>query len=446
MAPVVESPPEVDRLPLGFRVAAAGATVVLAIGLVVLALRPLERPADTIPALVAAATLCAGLLARRWAPALAWLALIVASVVAASIPIAVSSGADPSAIGLGTWLVVAGRSSAAAVITVAITALYAARPDRRATGRVAALATFLVVWLAAACVLIAVLVLAGARYDPAFTWVDVATWPTTVFIQFVLLLTAFGVTADLRAAADRAERRLATSAPATLAGPPKTTDRLRATIRELLPGQAASEAAAVERERVRLASELHATVVPALRQAIADVEAGGSVEALAARLRTVDAELERLMADRWPAVLEAFGLVEALEDLAELTEADAGVGVAIGIDGAVGRPPPAIERAAWRIAQLAIDNAVRHAAASQITIGLAVAPAGVRLSIADDGRGFNRADPGPRSGRGLTDLRRRAAAVGGSVTIESSGDGGTVVRFDWPSPGSPTASPVTSTR
>src|SRR6267154_423149 len=78
-------------------------------------------------------------------------------------------------------------------------------------------------------------------------------------------------------------------------------------------------------------------------------------------LRTVDMELERLMADRWPVVLEAFGLVEALEDLAERTEADGTVEVGLEVQGAAGRPRPEIERAAWRVAQLAIDNAVRHA-------------------------------------------------------------------------------------
>ena len=67
------------------------------------------------------------------------------------------------------------------------------------------------------------------------------------------------------------------------------------------------------------------------------------------------------MADRWPVVLETFGLVEALEDLAERTEAEAGVQVALEVGAAAGRPRPDIERTAWRIAQVALDNAVRHA-------------------------------------------------------------------------------------
>jgi two-component system, NarL family, sensor histidine kinase UhpB len=160
------------------------------------------------------------------------------------------------------------------------------------------------------------------------------------------------------------------------------------------------------------------------------------VEALAGRLRTVDLELERLMADRWPVVLEAFGLVEALEDLAERTEADGAVQVGLEVEGAAGRPRPEIERTAWRVAQVAVDNAVRHASATQITIVIAVAPDRVRLSVADDGRGMDPADPIRTSARGLNDIARRAGAVGGRVVIEpaSPARSGTVVRFDWPAP------------
>ena len=432
------TPAAIEPLPLGFRLAFVSAAVVVALAAIVLYLNPPTRVEGFLTALIAGGALCAGLLARRWAPSLAWLALIVAALVAASVPIAVSRAADPVATGLGTWLVIAARSSVAAILTVLIAALYATRTERRSTGRVTTLAMFLVAWLLVACLLVFVLVIAGARYDPAFTWVDVATWPTSAFIQFVLVLTAFGVATDLRAAALRADGRLAA------AGSPWRTDgaampvplreRLGATLRELVPGQAATEAAAMESERVRLAGDLHAVVLPALRRAIAEVEAGGPVEALAERLRTVDLELERLMADRWPVVLEVFGLVEALEDLAELTEADGAIQVTIEVASAAGRPRREIERTAWRIAQLAVDNAIRHAGAARITIGIAVAPERLRLSVADDGRGFEPTDPVRVGARGLQDQARRAVAVGGRIAIAPGETSGTVVRFDWPAP------------
>jgi signal transduction histidine kinase len=212
-------------------------------------------------------------------------------------------------------------------------------------------------------------------------------------------------------------------------------ERIRATLRELVPGEADAEAAAIDAERARLAGDLHAVVLPSLRRAIAEAEAGAPIETLSDRLRTVDLELERLMADRWPVVLDAFGLVEALEDLAERTEAEGGVQVGLDVENVGDRPRPEIERTAWRIAQVALDNAVRHAAASEIRISVSTSAQGVRLEIADDGRGIDQAaaaGSGQSGGRGLTDLRRRASAVGGSVVIEARQAGGTVVRFSWP--------------
>ena len=58
--------------PLGFMVAAGGATIVVALGAIVLELNPPARIEGLLPELVAGAALCVGLLARRWAPALAW--------------------------------------------------------------------------------------------------------------------------------------------------------------------------------------------------------------------------------------------------------------------------------------------------------------------------------------------------------------------------------------
>jgi len=206
-----------------------------------------------------------------------------------------------------------------------------------------------------------------------------------------------------------------------------------ATARELVPGGAAAEEAALAAERTRLAGELHAVVLPSLRRAIAEAETGGDLDRLAAHLRTVDLELERLMADRWPVVLEAFGLVRALEDLAERLEADGGPPVSIDVEVAGRRPPPNVERAAWRFAQVTLDNAIRHAAAGSIAIRIAADPGRLQLSITDDGRGFDTASPS-RGSRGLLDTRHRAEAVGASVAVRSDLGRGTTATFDWPAP------------
>lgn len=421
-----------SALPTRFVAAAIGASGVVGLTSLLVILGPPLRSEELLPVLVAAGGLCLAVLVRRRVPGLAWASLVAAALVAAGVPIALSRAADPAAIGLGAWLAVAGRSSAAAIVTLAIAGLYATRPERQAVRHVTAIAWLLLAWLSAGCLITMVLVIVGAPVDPELTWVDIATGPTSLFVDLVLLLAVLGVVGDVRAATVRADARLAA---AGASGRVSFAERLRTTLRELVPGEADAGAAAVDAERARLAGDLHAVVLPSLRRAIAEVEAGAPAETLAERLRTVDLELERIMADRWPVVLETFGLVEALEDLAERIEAEVGIRIVLEIDGVADRPRPEIERTAWRMAQVALDNAVRHAAATEITIRLSIAADRVRLEISDDGRGLDAAtaDGAMRSGaRGLADLTRRASAVGGSVAIEAGRPVGTVVRFDWP--------------
>jgi signal transduction histidine kinase len=388
-------------------------------------------PIGPIPILLALAAFCVAALARRSAPSLAWLATIGGSFAAASLPIDQARAADPAVLGVGAWLGFALPASLGAIATLGVAVLYATRPDRRLGRWSVVLAVGAWVWLLVACVTTLVAVNAGQSADPAFTWVDVATAPIGGFVRLVVIVTALGAVADVRAGYRRALER---SEPGPLPSAAERAWRLAvATVRELVPGQSAAAEATLAAERTRLAGDLHAVVLPSLRRAMAEAEAGGDPDTLARHLRTVDRELERLMADRWPVVLEAFGLVAALEDLAEQVEADAGLAVEIDVERAGERPPPAVERAAWRVTQLAVDNAIRHAAAATIRLTVTVDADRVRLTIADDGRGFDPAAPGAiRAGaRGLADAKRRAADVGGAVLIEPRPGGGTTVAFDW---------------
>jgi signal transduction histidine kinase len=394
--------------------------------------QPALAPVAALPILVALGGFCLAALTRRSAPSVAWVATILGSYAAATIPIAQARAADPGTIGVGAWLGFAIPASVGAIVTLAIAARYASRPGRRLDPVAVPLSLGLLVWLVIACGTTVGLIVAGeARADPAFTWVDVATAPIATFAPFVVLVTALGVAADLRSGAERAVGRLG---PATAS---RRSERAWsvgiATVRELLPGQSAADEASLAAERTRLAGDLHAVVLPTLRRAIAEAEAGGDPDVLARQLRAVDLELERVMADRWPVVLEAFGLVAALEDLAEQVEAGGGPAVELDVGRVGERPEPQIERAAWRIAQVTIDNAVRHAGATTITVAISVDASGVALSVADDGRGFDRASLGAvrPAARGLADAQRRAAAIGGSLDVGPRPDGGTVVRFAW---------------
>ena len=190
----------------------------------------------------------------------------------------------------------------------------------------------------------------------------------------------------------------------------------------MVPGREAGRAEAAEDERGRIAADLHAEVLPSLRRALAEAEAGGTVERLAADLRSAVDEVEALLVTRRSIVLEELGLLAAVEWLAERVEdrSDVRVEIEVGAADAVGgRPPREVERAAFRVAQLALDNVVRHAPGSLARVRLTSSAAAVRLRIEDDGDGPP-VDEGAatRAGRrGIADMRAEARACGAGLAI-----------------------------
>jgi signal transduction histidine kinase len=407
------------------------ALVAAALGVLVMSLAARITP-DPMPVLLGAAALCVVGLTRRTAPTIAWLAAITASFSFGTPLISAARVADPAVLRFGPWLGVAGPAGAAAILTLLVATWFAMRPERP-PGRLARLTAWtLLGWLSIAIGVTWIAVATGQRADPAFTWVDVATAPTAWYVPFVVVATAIGVLTDVRWALDRAVESMPTTAPR--AGPARTWALALATLDELLPRRAAAAAARAAAERRQIAGDLHAAVVPSLRRAIEAAEGGGDPTAVLRHLRAADLELERLMTDRWPIVLETFGLVAALEDLAERLEAGGAPPISIDVDRQDGRPPSEVERAAWRVAQIALDNAVRHAGAAAIAVAVAVDATSVRLGIADDGRGIGRDRARQDGGRGIPDATRRAADVGGRLTVEDAPHSGTSISFIWPDP------------
>src|SRR5581483_5967326 len=80
----------------------------------------------------------------------------------------------------------------------------------------------------------------------------------------------------------------------------------------------------------------------------------------------------------------------------------------------------------FRIAQEALNNAVKHGRAKNVSITLSSGQGSLRLLIADDGKGMGPPSTGTR-GIGLHSMRYRARALGGELTIDSNTDEGTVV-------------------
>ena len=136
---------------------------------------------------------------------------------------------------------------------------------------------------------------------------------------------------------------------------------------------------------------------------------------------TAVGEVRRILEDLRPAALDEVGLVDAMRRHADAVSS----GVPVDVDLQVGMPPlpPIVETAAYRIAQEALTNVVRHAHASHARLALTTADGELRLEVADDGQGFDAARP---QGVGLGSMQHRAEALGGSLEVRT-GDHGTSV-------------------
>jgi signal transduction histidine kinase len=119
-----------------------------------------------------------------------------------------------------------------------------------------------------------------------------------------------------------------------------------------------------------------------------------------------------------------------------VTEDRSDIPVALHVGGEDGgRPPRRIETAAFRIAQLALDNAVLHGRPSSIELDVTADARAVILEVRDDGRGITaEAEPSAVTAgrRGLADMRRLAIETGAALDVVAGPERGTVVAFRWP--------------
>jgi signal transduction histidine kinase len=203
-------------------------------------------------------------------------------------------------------------------------------------------------------------------------------------------------------------------------------------------------------ERNRLAMELHDAVSQKLFSLVLTAEAAGTqlerdpgaAAAHVARLgelaREALEELRSLILELRPPALERDGLCGALRKHVELLRRLHRVDISLDVDDAVtdgtaGRRDGEV----LRVAQEALQNAVRHSGASRVAVRLGRADGGgVALEVADDGAGFDPADPELRARRlGLTSMEERAARLGAALTIRSAPGAGTTVRLELGAPG-----------
>jgi ligand-binding sensor domain-containing protein/signal transduction histidine kinase len=198
---------------------------------------------------------------------------------------------------------------------------------------------------------------------------------------------------------------------------------------------------AVLEERSRLARELHDAVTQTLFSAslIAEVlpqlwqrnrdEALRRLEELRQLNRGALAEMRTLLLELRPAALEKAELHDLLRQLAEALRSRAGLAVAVEADEACSLPVE-VKVAFYRIAQEALNNVVKHARASQVSMRLRCETGTVTLGIADDGQGFDPTDVSVEH-HGLRIMRERAEAIGAQFQVKSEPGRGTQVVVTW---------------
>jgi PAS domain S-box-containing protein len=202
---------------------------------------------------------------------------------------------------------------------------------------------------------------------------------------------------------------------------------------------------AAQAERARLARDLHDSVTQALFAASLKAEALASAPDLLAPVTAATVEdVRRLsrgaLAQMRTMLLELRGdpiqdvpIRQLLGNLAESAESRAHVDVWVTVEGE--HPlPPQVHIAVYRVAQEALNNVVRHAAAANAWVELRAGRSSAELTVRDDGRGFERA-PGDPSHVGLASMRERAAEVGAQLEVESTAGRGTCVVLRWQEPG-----------
>jgi len=197
-------------------------------------------------------------------------------------------------------------------------------------------------------------------------------------------------------------------------------------------------------ERNRLARELHDSVSQKLFGLVLNAEsaatllardpeaAGTQIAGIRELAQEALEELRELIFELRPASLEEEGLPATLRKHVDMLRRVHGRDVELRISGAAPTPRET-EGEVLRIAQEALNNALRHADAERIELRLAARDDRLTLTVADDGIGFDPAAPGVRSRRlGLTSMEERARALGGSLAVVSRPGDGTTVTLEVP--------------
>jgi PAS domain S-box-containing protein len=205
-----------------------------------------------------------------------------------------------------------------------------------------------------------------------------------------------------------------------------------------------AETAVITAERHRLARDLHDSVTQLLYTQMLFADATQK-QLHAGRADVAASHLDRLSATAGQALREMRLLIYQLRPL-DLTQANLYTAVQRRLEMVEQRAglethlegewpenlPTAVEETLYRLSEEALNNALKHAAATAVTVSLRQSNNQLQLEIRDNGRGFDPAAIQP--GLGLTHLRERAAHLGGKLEINSTPGEGTAVTVTLPEP------------
>lgn len=198
---------------------------------------------------------------------------------------------------------------------------------------------------------------------------------------------------------------------------------------------------AQEEEQRRIAQELHDEPLQLLVDLSRTLDeatlAAADTPGLPARLTQareevleVSARVRAVVRGLRPPALDKLGLIPALRGLVAAANNTTDAEIELTIGGDDHRLPPAVELGVYRIAQEALNNAIRHGHPRRISVTFEHNDRQVRLQVADDGHGFDGQSPelaASADSFGLIGMHERAELMGGRLNVGSAPAGGTVV-------------------
>lgn len=221
----------------------------------------------------------------------------------------------------------------------------------------------------------------------------------------------------------------------------RTTDNLRFYLEHVLR--------AIEQERRRISRELHDDVAQSMMLLVHQLDdlvsdphnrLGKTNRKALEQIRDLGTKIGATLRDYArslrPDILDHLGLNPALQSMAESLSREQGIKASVEVSGTEWGLSPEAKLVLFRIAQEALSNVKKHAAATSVLVRLRYDADKVTMTVVDDGKGF---EPPPRLGDlvstgklGLTGMEERARLVGGTVHVRSEVGVGTTVTAELP--------------